>query len=45
MGYAIKFSAHAARYFRKLPRQIQVRLYAAFVRWTPFGACIQTLSR
>jgi mRNA interferase RelE/StbE len=29
MGYTIKFSAHAARSFRKLPRQIQVRLYAA----------------
>jgi mRNA interferase RelE/StbE len=29
MSYTIKFSAHAARSFRKLPRQIQVRLYAA----------------
>ncbi len=29
MSYTIKFSAHAARSFRKLPRRIQVRLYAA----------------
>lgn len=29
MSYAIRFSAHAARSFRKLPRSVQVRLYAA----------------
>ena len=29
MGYTIKFSAHAARAFRKLPRAVQMRMHSA----------------